>query len=137
MYAIIYIGILRLLYPIAVILTVPLLIVKLGTPAGAQEINENLWRIGLTNHAGEAPLLLRRYEDTDNGITVMEFAPNGIPRTDWEDKLESIQTALNVCVLKIEEGKNKRRIIVHMLSGDRKLPKIIYWQKEYFKRHRL
>lgn len=128
---VIYMGSLRLLYPPLVIITGAFILMRLGTPIGATNTNENLWRIGLTNHAGEAPLLLRKYREPDSEITIMEFVPNGIPRTEWEDKQEKIETALDVYIIKVEEGKNKKRLILHTITGDCKLPKFMYWQKKY------
>ena len=128
---VIYMGSLRLLYPPLVIITGAFILIRLGTPIGTSNINENLWRIGLTNHAGEAPLLLRKYRESDSEITIMEFVPNGIPRTEWEDKQEKIETALDIYIVKIEEGKNKKRLILHTVTGDCKLPKFMYWQEKY------
>lgn len=128
---IIYMGSLRLLYPPLVIITGAFILMHLGTPIGATNTNENLWRIGLINHAGEAPLLLRKYRESDSEVTIMEFIPNGIPRTEWEDKQEKIETALDIYIVKIEEGKNKKRLILHTVTGDCKLPKFMYWQEKY------
>ncbi|MCI8980540.1 MAG: hypothetical protein HFE52_07735 [Clostridia bacterium] len=128
---IIYMGSLRLLYPPLTIITGVFILIRLGTPIGATNTNENLWRIGLTNHAGEVPLLLRKYKETDSEVTIMEFVPNGIPRTEWEDKQEKIETALDIYIVKIEEGKNKKCLILHTVTGDCKLPKFMYWQEKY------
>lgn len=128
---IIYMGSLRLLYPPLVIITGVFILMRLGTPIGTSNINENLWRIGLTNHAGEAPLLLRKHREPDSDITIMEFVPNGIPRIEWEDKQDKIETALDIYIIKIEEGKNKKRLILHTVTGDCKLPKFMYWQEKY------
>lgn len=128
---IIYMGSLRLLYPPLAIITGAFILMRLGTPIGATTTNENLWRIGLTNHAGEAPLLLRKHREPNSDITIMEFVPNGIPRTEWEDKQDKIETALDIYIIKIEEGKNKKRLILHTVTGDCKLPKFMYWQEKY------
>ncbi len=121
----------RLLYPMLIITVTPFLLMFLGMPQGTIGINENLWRIGLTNHAGEAPLLLSKRKGKESGIFILEFIPNGIPRTEWEDKKEKIETALDVYIIKIEEGRNKKRMILHTVSGDCKLPKFMYWQDKY------
>lgn len=128
---IIYMGSSRLLYPPLTIITGVFILIRLGTPIGATNTNENLWRIGLTNHAGEVPLLLRKYRESDSEVTIMEFVPNGISRTEWEDKQEKIETALDIYIVKIEEGKNKKRLILHTVTGDCKLPKFMYWQEKY------
>ena len=38
-------------------------IIRMGTLRGAMAVNEDRWRIGLVNYAGEAPLLLRKYRE--------------------------------------------------------------------------
>ncbi len=131
-FSVLYRTIIQLLFPIYSVAGFIILVMFIGTPRGAMSINENLWRIGLTNHAGEAPLLLRRYKrDKEFNITVMEFEPNGISVMEWQDKQERIETALNVHIIKIEQGTSKRRILLHTVSGNDGLPKTIFWQEEY------
>ena len=100
----------------------------IGTPQKANQIYEDLWRIGLTNHAGEAPFLIRRY-DKDEFVTILEFDPNGIPLTDWQNKKDRIETALNVHIVKIAAGDNKRRILLHTVSGDKGIPNVLHWKE--------
>lgn len=111
-------------------------LVLIGTPKGAYQINEDLWRIGLTNHAGESPLLLRRYTiPGEVDTTVLEFDMNGIPLPKWQDEQERIETALDVYVTKIKLGENKRRILLHTVAGDAGLPEVIHWKDEYLSRN--
>lgn len=122
----------QLLYPIYAIAGFIVLLVLLGTPKGTRAINENLWRIGLTNHAGEAPLLLRKYkQNKEFSVVIMEFEPNGVSISEWQDKQERIETALNVHIIKFEQGTSKRRILLYTISGNEGLPKKIFWQEEY------
>lgn len=122
----------QLLYPLYAIAGFIVLLVLLGTPKGARAINENLWRIGLTNHAGEAPLLLRKYkQNKEFSVVIMEFEPNGVSISEWQDKQERIETALNVHIIKFEQGTSKRRILLYTVSGDEGLPKTVYWKEEY------
>mgnify|MGYP003305414627 CR=1 FL=1 len=74
----------RFAYIIAAVVGGSMFLVFLGTPAGAGKIHDDLWRIGLTNHAGETPLLIRKY--TKKNADVMEFEPCGIPLKEWQDK---------------------------------------------------
>lgn len=119
----------RMIFPFWAIGGFIVLIVFLGTPQGAKKINKSLSITGLTNHAGQSPLLLRRYKEND--VTIMEFEPNGIPLSDWEDKKEDIETALNMHVIKVECGTSKGRIVLHTISGDKHLPKTVYWKDKY------
>lgn len=122
----------QLLYPLYAVGGFIVMLIMIGTPKGAKSINENLWRIGLTNHAGEAPLLLRKYkQNKEFSIVVMEFEPNGIPLTDWQDKQERIEAALDVHIIKFEQGSSKRRILLHTVAGHEGLPKKIFWQEDY------
>lgn len=132
MFAVLYHAVLRLMFPLYAAGGFVVWLVLLGTPKGAKAINENLWRIGLTNHAGEAPLLLRKYKkNKEFSIVVMEFEPNGIPLTDWQDKQDRIETALNVHIIKVEQGTSKQQILLYTVSGNEGLPKRIFWQEEY------
>lgn len=116
----------QLLYPLYAVAGFIVMLIMIGTPKGAKSINENLWRIGLTNHATESPLLLRKYkQDNEFDITIMEFEPNGISLSEWQDKQERIETALNVHIIKFEQGKNKRRILLYTVSGNEGLPKTV------------
>jgi len=113
-------------YIIIVIVGASMLLVILGTPIGARKVHDNLWRIGLTNHAGENPLLIRKYPE-ENKI-IMEFEPCGIPLKEWQDKKDRIETALNIHILKITHGKNRKRILLHTVSGEQDLPDILHWK---------
>lgn len=122
----------RIIYPFYAVGGFIVMLIMIGTPKGAKSVNENLWRIGLTNHAGESPLLLRNYrQDKEFNITIMEFDPNGISLTEWQDKQERIETALNVHIIKFEQGTSKRRILLYTVSGNEGLPKAVYWKEKY------
>ncbi len=119
-------------YSLVAILGFLTTLVLIGTPKGAYTINEELWRIGLTNHAGESPLLLRRYTISGEvDTTVLEFDTNGIPFSKWQDEQERIETALDVYVTKMKLGKNKRRILLHTVAGDAGLADVIHWERDY------
>ena len=119
----------RLMFPFLSIGGFIVLIVFLGTPKGAKRINRSLNIVGLVNHAGQSPLLLKRYKEY--GITIMEFDPNGIPLSAWEDKKEDIETALNMHIQKIGYGKSRDKIVLHAISGNENLPEIVHWKSKY------
>lgn len=126
---IISIIVLKITYPFFAAAGFIVLLVFLGTPYGAKKINKSLSIVGLTNHAGQSPFLLRRYKE--RGVTVMEFDPNGIPLSDWEDKQEDIETVLNMHIVIIGYGKKRNKILLHTISGNENLPEIVYWKDEY------
>ncbi len=84
MFSLFNIVVFQLLYPLYAVAGFIVMLIMIGTPKGAKSINENLWRIGLTNHATESPLLLHKYkENNEFDITIMEFEPNGISLSEW------------------------------------------------------
>lgn len=119
----------KMLFPFLSVGGFIVLIVFLGTPKGAKRINQSLNIVGLVNHAGQSPLLLKSYKEY--GITIMEFVPNGIPLSDWEDKKEDIETALNMHVENIRYGKSRDKIVLQTISGNKNLPEVVHWKDKY------
>ena len=119
----------RMMFPFLSIGGFIVLIVFLGTPKGAKKINQSLNIVGLVNHAGQSPLLLKSYKEY--GITIMEFDPNGIPLSDWEDKKEDIETALNMHVENIQYGKSRDKIVLQAISGNENLPDVVHWKDKF------
>ena len=125
-------GLFNLAFPVWCIFGMVYLIVMLGTPFGSKKINDNLLRIGLVNHAGETPLLVRKSKDEEHSNTlILEFEANGIPPSEFEKQQAKIETALNIHIAKITQGTNKQRIVLHTVSGNRDLPKILNWQDDF------
>lgn len=119
-----------ILFPLYIIGILIVLLVALGTPWGSGKVMENLWRIGLLNHVGETPVLLKITKENKRNI-IYEFETNGIPIVDWENKREKIETALNIHIVKIIDGKNKRRILLHAVRSEYPLPTYIEWNDKY------
>jgi len=108
------------------------LVMMFGMPFGSKSVHENLERIGFVNSAGETPLLVASRRDKDNPhVTVMEFAANGIPLTEWDSKRAKIEAALDVYAVKITEGENKRRILLYTVPAGNGLPQVLYWEGRY------
>ena len=119
----------RMMFPFLSIGGFIVLIVFLRTPKGARKINQSLNIVGLVNHAGQSPLLIKRHKEY--GITIMEFDPNGIPLSDWEDKKEDIETALNMHVENIRYGKSRDKIVLQAISGNENLPEVVHWKDKF------
>ena len=129
MYLQFFIG---LLYAIVTLFGLFTGLMLIGTPKGAYQINENLWRAGIKNSALESPLLLRRYTiPGEVNTTVLEFDMNGIPFSKWQDEQERIETALDVYITKMKLGENKKRILLYTVPGDAGLPAVVHWKDEY------
>jgi len=114
------------------IITLFLLLVRLVTPIGSKSMQGNLLRIGLVNSAGEAPLLIgKSVSKFDERITILEFISSGIPYSDWVDKRSKIESAVNVNVKEVGCGKDKRHILLSVVSAKNVLPQVINWQDSY------
>ena len=77
-------------------------------------------------------MLLSREKDKKYGnMEILEFDDVGIPLTEWEKERGYIETALNMNIVKIIEGRNKRRILLHVVPADSGLPDFIEWNDSY------
>ena len=108
------------------------ILILFGTPRGFDKTANEFQRIGMTNSAGEVPMLLTRTQDKrHSNVEILEFDAVGIPLTEWEKERGYIESALNVNIIKIIEGINKRRILLHVVSADSGLPDFIEWNDSY------
>ena len=108
------------------------LAVLLFYPFGRRAAKDQLQSIGLANHAGMAPDLLRKKRDKENPrVTVWEFRNQSIPLTVWEDKRAAIEAALDVSIVKIIYGKSKSRVLVYAVSAQTSLPELLCWIDSY------
>ena len=124
----IWFGAITLFY----IVVISFAVILLGTPKEYLRFRNELLRIGLTNSAGECPILISTYKDAKYPqATVYEFLGLGIPLKEWEDKKAKIEASLNAYVVKITEGKNKHTMLLYAVSADNKLPSHIKWNDNY------
>ena len=108
------------------------LAVLLVYPFGRRAAHDQLQSIGLVNHAGMAPTLLRKRRDRDNPrVTVWKFQNQSIPLTAWEDKRAAVEAALDVSIVKMTYGKGKSRVLVYAVPAQVSLPEVLPWQDEY------
>ena len=108
------------------------ILILFGTPYGFNKTSNEFQRIGMTNSAGEVPMLLTRTQDKKHSnVEILEFDAVGIPLTEWEKDRGYIEVALNVNIVKIIEGRNKRRILLHVVPADSGLPDFIEWNDSY------
>lgn len=71
-------------------------------PFGRRAAKDQLQCIGLINHAGMPPDLLRKRRDKDNPrVTIWEFRNQSIPLQEWEKKCLAIETALGITIVKL------------------------------------
>ena len=125
-------AVITLLLPLYAVGGLLALLVLLGTPWGGREATEGLQRVGLINHAGEAPILIAKRPDKDSeNVTVWEFDPCGIPLREWEDKRDKIEAALNLTIAKITWGTDKRRILLYAVPAGNDFPALLRWKDKY------
>jgi len=101
-------------------------------PFGRRAAKDQLQCIGLVNHAGMPPDLLRKRRDKDNPrVTVWEFRNQSIPLQEWEKKRLAIETTLGITIVKLTYAKGKSRVLVYaVLAGD-DLPEKLEWKDSY------
>lgn len=122
----------KLALPIALIGGTAAILILFGTPIGTGRITNELRRIGLTNSAGETPILTAKHKDeVQSESTVFEFYGVGIPLTEWENKRQRIEAALNMHIVKLTEGKNKRAILLYAVPAGNQLSSRIVWDDSY------
>ncbi len=82
---------------------------------------QNLIRIDFANAVGEAPFLIKN-EKLSNNSNRLTFQGKGFPLAVWENEKPSIESALNVSISAIKQGKDQRTIILEVLAGSCQLP---------------
>ena len=101
-------------------------------PFGRRTAKDQLQCIGLINHAGMPPDLLRKRRDKDNPrVTVWEFRNQSIPLQEWEKRQAAIETALGITIVKLAYAKGKSRVLVYAVSAGDDLPEVLKWKDSY------
>ena len=101
-------------------------------PFGRQAAKDQLQCIGLINHAGMPPDLLRKRRDKDNPrVTVWIFRNQSIPLQEWEKKRPAIETALGITIVELAYAKGKSRVLVYAVSAGDDLPEVLKWKDSY------
>lgn len=104
----------------------------LGTPRGSKAAKEGLQKVGLVNHAGEAPALIAKRQDRGNPrLTIWEFDPCGIPLGEWEDKRARIETALDITIAKMTWAEGRKLIRVYAVPAKSDFPALLPWKDKY------
>lgn len=125
-------AVINLLIPMYAVSGLLALLVLMGTPWGGKAAKEGLQTAGLVNHAGEAPVLIAKRQDTDSPrLTIWEFDPCGIPLGEWEDKRARVETALNITIAKMAWGEGRKIICVYAVPAESDFPALIHWKNEY------
>ena len=119
-------------FPVYLLLGGAVLIYLLLYPFGKRMAKDQLQSIGLTNHAGMVPELLRKKRDKGHPrVTIWEFRNQSIPLAEWEDNRAAIEAALDISIIKMTYGKGKSRVLVYAVPAQIDLPEIICWKGKY------
>lgn len=97
-------------------------------PFGKRSTQDQLQSIGLVNHIGMAPDLLRKRRDRDNPrVMVWGFRNQSIPLSVWEDKRAAIEATLDISIVKMCYGESKSRVLVYAVPAKTRLPEMLRW----------
>ena len=116
----------RALLPVYAIAGLLALIILFGIPRGAIKASRALARAGITNAAGESPMLLTvRHGKADHRILNYEFDANDLPLAYWQDHQAEIEAALNVNIINIQCSRGKHRIWIFCVPASGAIPDFV------------
>lgn len=105
---------------------------RIGAPKGYIGIMQNMYRVGLVNSAGEAPVLLSRRKSDQNPRTeIWEFESYGVPFSSWLDYAEKLESALDVAVIQAVPGRDGRKVLLTVIPHPGPWPEILPWNNKY------
>ncbi len=79
-----------------------------GYVPGALDMQHNFARIGFLNSAGEAPYLIQK--EQHGNVVTYTYRCTGFPVSLWVDKQLELESALNMLIASVKEGKDRRTI---------------------------
>lgn len=106
-----------------------IILIRLGTPCKARKIERSLLNIGFDDYMGNVPELLTVKKE--EGIIIYGFFSPTIPKSKYQDCQDELETALNLQILAIEQGKDKRHVIIKGTLAKCHLPDIVEWDDSY------
>lgn len=110
-------------------LGVILIVILIGLPRKVWGYRKSLERAGLKNKRGEIPLLVSCA--VDNKTYVFVFECLGIPLSEWEEKQEAIETALNVFLQDIRYVNGNEYIQLTAVPATEGIPEKIEWNDSF------
>lgn len=108
------------------------ILILMGTPCGSKSTREALQKVGVVNHAGEAPVLVSKHRDKNNHrLVVWEFDPCGISLSEWENKQAQIETALNITIARMTWAHGRKIVRIHAVPAESDFPTLLPWNDQY------
>lgn len=83
-------------------------LVVVGYIPGALDMQHNFARVGFVNSAGEAPYLIQK--EQHGNVVTYTYRCTGFPVSLWADKQLELESALNMLIASVEEGKDRRTV---------------------------
>lgn len=105
------------------------IIIVLGTPRKASEIQNALVEAGFVNSSSFPPLLFSIRKAAK--AYIYEFDLNNTPLSHWERDKEKIGAALRCTVISVKLSKDGCRVLLHAVPLRSSLPDKIYWKDKY------
>lgn len=121
-----YDALYSLIWSVACIAAIP----ACGYIPGSWRMYDDLTRAGMVNYAGEAPLLIDRQRQKNN-IEVLTFRITGLPLDAWEESRSSIESALNVCILSLKQGRDNQTFELEVVPGNNAFQGTVFWQDDF------
>ena len=99
-----------------------------GAPKGYLTIMQHMYRVGMLNAAGEAPVLVQRQKSLDKPrVELWTYETFGVPFSSWLDYAERLESALDIAVLSAEPGRNGRTVLLRVIPHPGPWPKMLLW----------
>lgn len=122
-------GLSVLIFKVATLMMYFVLLSVISRPLESYRQERAFKRIGFVNKAQEQPILL--HVERCQNCSVYEYDTAGIPLLEFIDSQAELESALNLSIISITQGKNKRRVRVKAMSGNVQLPTLIPWEDSY------
>jgi S-DNA-T family DNA segregation ATPase FtsK/SpoIIIE len=101
----------------------------LGTPISSKKIEGELVDVGFSDKDGNPPILISRTSEK-KGIRLEFYSPK-ISFVKYEDHITDIETALNIKVVDIRQGKDIQHVVVRAIKSGRENKEMMLWKDEY------
>lgn len=102
-----------------------------GTPKGAFRIDDKMKRICVKNDIDEAPALMEIKNGQRPNVRSYIFLSYGIPLSFFEDNIEEIESAMNVNVADVRQGKDRYHVVIRAADYESALPDVIPWDNRF------
>ncbi len=103
-----------------------------GYVPGALDMQHNFARVGFVNSAGEAPYLI--YKEQHGNVVTYTYCCTGFPFSSWVDNQLKLETALNMLIATVKEGKDRRTIKLCCVPPEHAF-EIAEWHDRYIYRN--